>query len=190
MRAIPRRPPTSADPRFPEVLPEGSFGVTTRYGVGEVTVARKRRRSMSAREYPARPLVGLGVVMLRPGPAVLLVRRGKPPNMGTWSIPGGAQKLGETAEAGARRELLEEAGLRAGTLRLLAHVDSITRDASGSVQYHYTILDFAARWTNGEPRPGGDAMDATFAPVDDLAAFGLWSEAHRVIRLARGMLGL
>jgi 8-oxo-dGTP diphosphatase len=145
---------------------------------------------MSAREYPARPLVGLGVVMLRPGPAVLLVRRGKAPNMGAWSIPGGAQKLGETAEAGARRELLEEAGLQAGPLHLLAHVDSITRDADGAVQFHYTILDFAARWTSGEPRPGGDVTDATFAPLDSLEAFGLWSEAHRVIRLARGLLGL
>ena len=145
---------------------------------------------MSTREYPVRPLVGLGVVMLRPGPAVLLVRRGKAPNKGAWSIPGGAQKLGETAEAGARRELHEEAGLHASSLHLLAHVDSITRDAAGAVQFHYTILDFAARWTYGEPRPGSDVTDATFAPLDSLAAFGLWSEAHRVIHLARGLLGL
>ena len=145
---------------------------------------------MSPREYPARPLVGLGVVMLRPGPAVLLVRRGTPPNMGAWSIPGGAQKLGETAEAGARRELLEEAGLQAGPLHLLAHVDSITRDAKGAIQFHYTILDFAARWTHGEPQPGGDVTDATFAPLDSLATFNLWSEAHRVIHLARALLDL
>ncbi|HEY0207090.1 MAG TPA: NUDIX hydrolase, partial [Acetobacteraceae bacterium] len=115
---------------------------------------------------------------------------GKPPNMGAWSIPGGAQKLGETAEAGARRELLEEAGLQAGPLHLLAHVDSITRDAEGAVQFHYTILDFAARWTDGEPRPGGDVTDAAFASLDSLARFGLWTEAHRVIGLARGALGL
>ncbi len=145
---------------------------------------------MSAREYPARPLVGLGVVMLRPGPAVLLVRRGKAPNKDAWSIPGGAQKLGETAEAGARRELHEEAGLHAGPLHLVAHVDSITRDAGGAVQYHYTILDFAARWTDGEPRPGGDVTDSAFVPLDSLATFGLWSEAHHVIRLARALLGL
>ena len=145
---------------------------------------------MTNREYPARPLVGLGVVMLRPGPAVLLVRRGKAPNAGAWSIPGGAQEVGETAEDGARRELLEEAGLRAGPMHLAAHVDSITRDAGGAVQFHYTILDFAARWTEGEPRPGGDVTEAVFAPLDNLAAYALWSEAHRVIGLARRLLDL
>ena len=147
---------------------------------------------MSGREYPARPLVGLGVVLLRPGgldgPAVLLVRRGKPPNAGAWSIPGGAQKLGETAEDGARRELLEEAGLLAGPLLLAAHVDSITRDADGAVQYHYTILDFAGRWIGGEPRAGGDVTGAVFAPLDDLAPYALWSEAHRVVLAARRLL--
>ena len=121
---------------------------------------------------------------------MLLVRRGKPPNAGAWSIPGGAQKLGETAEAGARRELLEEAGLLAGPLVLAAHVDSITRDAGGAVQYHYTILDFAGRWAGGEPRAGGDVTGAVFAPLDGLAPYALWSEAHRVIRAARDLLGM
>ena len=144
---------------------------------------------MTAREYPARPLVGIGVVLLRPG-AVLLVRRGKPPAAGAWSIPGGAQKLGETAEAGARRELLEETGLHAGPLHLAAHVDSITRDPGGAVQFHYTILDFAARWTGGTPQAGGDVTAAQFAPLDGLARFDLWSEAHRVIATARRLLGV
>ena len=58
---------------------------------------------MSGREYPARPLVGIGIIVLR-ADAVLLVRRGRPPSEGKWSLPGGAQKLGETAEAAARRE--------------------------------------------------------------------------------------
>ena len=144
---------------------------------------------MSAREYPTRPLVGLGVVLLRPG-AVLLVRRGKAPNAGAWSIPGGAQKLGETAEDGARRELLEESGLHAGPLHLVAHVDSITKDPAGAVQFHYTILDFAARWTGGEPQAGGDVTDAVFAPLDGLAGYSLWREAHRVIALSRRLLEL
>ncbi len=144
---------------------------------------------MTAREYPARPLVGIGVVLMRPG-AVLLVRRGKPPAAGAWSIPGGAQKLGETAEAGARRELLEETGLHAGPLHLAAHVDSITLDPGGVVQFHYTILDFAARWTGGSPLAGGDVTAAEFAPLNGLAVYDLWSEAHRVIALARRLLAV
>ena len=142
---------------------------------------------MSGREYPARPLVGIGVVLLKPG-AVLLVRRAKPPAAGTWSIPGGAQELGETAEAAARRELLEEAGLQAGPMHLAANVDSIHRDEGDRVQFHYTILDFAASWIGGDPAPGDDVTDAVFAPLDDLDRFSLWSEAHRVIALARRIL--
>ncbi len=143
----------------------------------------------SDREYPSRPIVGIGVVVLRPG-AVVLVRRGKPPNMGSWSLPGGAQELGETAEAAARRELLEETGLTVGELRLAAQVDTIRRDPEGRVRFHYTIIDFAARWTEGDPRAGSDVSEALWAPLDRLEPFALWSEAHRVIAIARGLVGL
>lgn len=142
---------------------------------------------MSGREYPERPLVGIGVVLLKPG-AVLLVRRSKPPAAGTWSLPGGAQKLGETAEAAARRELREETGLNAGPLTLAANVDSIHRDESGRVQFHYTILDFAGAWIGDEPRAGGDVSAAEFVPFIALEAYALWSEAHRVIAVARRIL--
>jgi ADP-ribose pyrophosphatase YjhB (NUDIX family) len=142
---------------------------------------------VSDREYPTRPLVGIGVALLKPG-AVLLVRRARPPSLGQWSLPGGAQELGETAEAAARRELREEAGLEAGPMRLAANVDSIHRDESGRVQYHYTILDFAARWIGGDPAPGGDVSAAIFAPLDDLDRYQLWSEAHRIIAIARRLL--
>jgi len=139
------------------------------------------------REYPLRPLVGIGAVVLRPG-AVLLVRRGKPPAAGAWSIPGGAQELGETAEDAARRELREETGLEVGELTLAAYVDSIHPDAQGRVQYHYTILDFAGRWQGGEPRAGGDVTEARFVAYADLDSLGLWSEGHRVIAIARRLL--
>ncbi len=141
------------------------------------------------REYPARPLVGIGTVMLRPG-AVLLVRRARPPAMGQWSIPGGAQELGETAEAAARRELLEETGLLAGSMSLIANVDSIHPDEDGRIRYHYTILDFATAWQGGDPVAGSDVSDAAFFRFEALAELGLWSEAHRVIALARAQLGL
>ena len=108
--------------------------------------------------------------------------------MGSWSIPGGAQELGETAEHAARRELAEETGLIAGPLTLAANVDSIHRDATGRVQFHYTILDFAALWQEGDPVPGGDVTEAVFAPLHDLERYELWREAHRVIGLACRLL--
>ncbi len=146
-----------------------------------------------SREFPDRPFVGLGVAVLRPmpdgAPEVLLARRGKPPNLGQWSLPGGAQELGETAEAGARREILEECGLSLGPLHLAANVDSIHRDADGRVRYHYTILDFAALWQGDEARPGDDVAAVEWVRVDALEPYHLWSEAFRVIAIARRLLG-
>lgn len=141
------------------------------------------------REYPPRPIVGIGVAVLRPG-AVLLVRRGRPPNLGAWSLPGGAQELGETAEAAARRELAEETGLTVGDLHLAANVDSIHRDPDGRVRYHYTILDFAASWQGGAPRPGGDITEVAWAGFAAFDAFALWQEARRVVAIARRLLAL
>ena len=142
-----------------------------------------------SREYPARPIVGIGIIVLRPS-EVLLIRRGKPPRAGAWSLPGGGQEVGERAEEAARRELLEETGLAVGELHFAAHVDSITLDAEGRVQFHYTILDFAARWEGGTPLAGGDASEARWVGFDEMAEYLTWGEALRVIGIARGLLGL
>ena len=144
---------------------------------------------MSDREYPPRPIVGIGVVVLKPD-AVLLIQRGKPPNLGSWSLPGGAQELGETCEAAARRELEEETGLEVGDLTLAACFDSIRHDEAGRIHYHYTIIDYAARWRDGEPRPGGDATLARFVDFGALGEYDLTSAAHEVIALARKLMGM
>ncbi len=72
---------------------------------------------------------------------------------------------------------------------LAANVDSIHHDEAGRVQFHYTILDFAAPWVGGEPVPGGDVSAARFAQLEALEQYGLWSEAHRVIAIARRLMG-
>jgi 8-oxo-dGTP diphosphatase len=137
-----------------------------------------------SREYPGRPLVGIGVILLRPAGAawqVLLIRRGRAPALGSWSLPGGAQRLGETAEAAARRELMEETGLSVGALTFAAHVDSIHHDGAGRVQYHYTILDFVGVYEGGDAMAGGDAAGICWAGEDDFEGLSLWQEARRVV---------
>ncbi len=134
--------------------------------------------------YPTAPQIGIGIILLR-GDDVLLIRRGRPPGAGQWSLPGGKQELGETAEAAARRELREETGLECGPLTMVAHADSITHDEGGRIEYHYTILDFAARYIGGEAMPGDDATAVAWAAPEELAGYDLWDEIARVINIAR-----
>jgi ADP-ribose pyrophosphatase YjhB (NUDIX family) len=134
--------------------------------------------------YPAQPQIGIGIILLR-GEDVLLIRRGRPPGAGQWSLPGGKQELGETAEEAARRELREETGLECGLLTMVAHADSITRDEAGRIEYHYTILDFAARYEGGEAIPGDDASACVWASPEELPSYNLWGEILRVIAVAR-----
>lgn len=139
---------------------------------------------MSAREYPDRPWVDVGVIAFR-GEDVLLVRRSKPPRLGQWSLPGGAQHLGEAAEEAARRELKEEAGIEVGPLTLVAVVDAVSHDEDSRVRFHYTIVDYCGRWTAGDPRPGDDVSELAWVRPADLPAYNLTPEALRVIALAR-----
>ncbi len=142
---------------------------------------------MTDREYPTRPFIGIGIVVIK-GDHVLLCQRGKPPGVGTWTLPGGAQELGETCEQAARRELMEECNLDVGDLHFCAHVDTIRKDDEGRIRFHYTILDFAAKWIGGEPIAASDVMSVEWAPMDDLAPYDLWSEAHRIIAIARKLV--
>lgn len=134
-------------------------------------------------DYPNRPLIGVGVVVFKDD-SVLLIRRGKPPREGQWSLPGGRQRLGERIEETARREIQEEAGIDTEVGALIDVVDSITRDAEGQVQYHYTLVDLQAEWRAGGLRAGHDAAEAVWADPADLSGYGLWAETERVIALA------
>lgn len=135
----------------------------------------------STRHRPDRPIVGVGVVVWRRN-SFLLVRRGKEPNKGQWSIPGGAQKLGETVYMAAAREVREETGLAVTVTALVDVVDGIMRDEEGVVQYHYTLVDVVAESSEGEPLAGDDADAVGWYTLDDLPELGLWSETERIIR--------
>ncbi len=128
------------------------------------------------------PVIGCAAVVWR-GAEVLLIRRGRPPLQGQWSIPGGRQKWGETVRECALRELREETGLDAEILGLIDVVDAIYHDAGRD--YHFTFIDFAARMTGGTLKAGDDASEAHWVAADAVEALGIWSETLRVIRAAR-----
>jgi len=145
----------------------------------------------SSREYPSRPLVGIGVALFKPQDgAILLIRRGRPPAQGQRSLPCCAQRLGETAEQAARRELREETALDCGALHLAGHMDSIHTDADGRVRFHYTILDFCALWQSGEPHPGGDAEAAEWAEPAILPDYTLTPGLLGIVAASRRILAL
>ncbi len=133
-----------------------------------------------------RPVVGVGVVVLR-GSDVLLIRRAVPPRKDRWSIPGGKQERGETVRDAAHREIREETGVEIALIGLVDVVDGISRDETGAAISHYTLIDFAAEWVSGEPVAGDDAAEARWTPLENLDDYRLWSETRRIIAAAVAM---
>lgn len=136
------------------------------------------------RQYPTRPWVGVGVVIFR-GDEVLLAQRGKWPRHGTWSIPGGAQELGETVHEAGKREIREETGLEIDIIGLIDVVDAITHDAAGAVEFHYTLVDLAAEWRSGEAQALDDVPAVRWVAIDAIGDYRLRPSTHKVILDAR-----
>ena len=131
---------------------------------------------------PRHPRPAVGVVCIRGYDEVLLIRRGKPPRAGGWSLPGGRLEWGETLACAALRELVEETGVTARLTGLIAVVDGLFEpDEQGTPTAHYVLVDYAARWISGDPVAGDDALDARFFHRGELAGLGLWSETLRII---------
>jgi 8-oxo-dGTP diphosphatase len=133
------------------------------------------------RDYPDRPIVGVGAVIVENGRA-LIVRRGSEPLKGEWSIPGGVLELGETLRQGAEREAREETGLTVKAGEVLEVVDRIMLDPDSKIQYHYVLVDFLCRRVSGEPRPGTDADELRWISPEELAGVPMSDTAAAVLR--------
>jgi 8-oxo-dGTP diphosphatase len=125
------------------------------------------------------PVVGVGGVVVHDG-RVLLIRRGKQPLEGRWSVPGGSVELGESLEEAVVRELREETGVDVRPLRLLTVFDPIER-RDGEVLYHYVIVDFLCALLAGTPCAGSDALAVAFVAPEELPAYALHPKTLEVV---------
>lgn len=140
---------------------------------------------MSADPSPT-PLPAVGAIVFREG-AVLLVRRGRPPAVGEWAIPGGRLHWGESLQAAAEREVLEETGIRIRAREPVFAFDLIQADTGGDCRLHYVIVDLEADYLEGEPRAADDAIDARWVRPEELAELPVNATTRRLLRERYGM---
>ncbi len=148
-----------------------------------------RLQMASRREYPERPVVGVGGVLIEQG-RILLIRRGGEPLKGQWSIPGGTLETGETLEEGTRREMAEETGLSVRVVELIEVFERIFREPgeeSRRPRYHFIILDYLCERISGQARAGSDVTDIAWAAENDLERYQLTPTATRIARKAFAM---
>lgn len=134
------------------------------------------------REYPQQPLVGVGAIIIEEG-RVLLIKRGKAPLLGEWSIPGGMLELGETLREAAEREALEETGLIVRANELLGVFDRIVPDDTKRTLYHYVLIDFLCKRISGDVRAAGDASDARWLKKNEVDELSLPEDTRKIIQL-------
>lgn len=142
-----------------------------------------------SREYPDQPRVGVGAVVLD-GDRVLLVKRGRAPGAGKWSLPGGLVHLGETTREAVVREVAEECGLAISIKDVAGVVDRVVRDEAGGIRYHYVLVDYLAFPDSTRLAPGSDAADAQWIEIDRVVELdtteGLLDMVRRAQALERG----
>jgi 8-oxo-dGTP diphosphatase len=157
-----------------------------------------RAGGADSREYPARPIVGVGAVVLLSAAdcaaldlrvvaepyGVVLIKRRYEPLAGCWSLPGGTVEVGETLEASVGRETEEETGLVVSVGPVVEVFDRILRDEHGRIRFHFVLIDYVCRPAGGELRHGSDAADVVIADPGRLDAYTLTGKALAVIRRA------
>ena len=139
------------------------------------------------REYPRYPILGVGGVVFLED-QVVLVKRGHEPGYGTWSIPGGAVKLGETIQEAIKREVYEETDLHVNVLDIVKVLEPIIRDETDRIKYHYVLVDFLCEYISGTLKANSDVLDALAVPLSELSGYNLPAVTLEVIEKASNLL--
>ena len=141
--------------------------------------------SRSGRQYPERPLLGVGALIFDEA-RVLLVERGKPPLAGYWSLPGGLVEAGERLEDAAVREVFEETGLHVQADSIATVFERIMPDPEGACEYHYVLIDFYCTVIGGALRPGDDSKQVAWRDLAELPDILLTEGTREVIKSCYG----
>jgi 8-oxo-dGTP diphosphatase len=136
-----------------------------------------------SRQFPARPIVAVGAVVID-GNRVLLVKRGREPLKGDWSLPGGAVEIGETLSAAVVREVREETCLDVAVGPVIEVVDRIRPDGAGRIEYHYVIVDYLCRVQGGTAACASDAEAVEWIERTDLVRYSITPGVAAVIEKA------
>ena len=136
---------------------------------------------MSRREYPERPVVGVGGLIVDAEYRVVLIRRRFEPLAGQWSLPGGLVELGETLERALAREIQEETGLDVVVGPLVDAFDRITADADARIQYHYVLADYLCQIVGGTLRAGSDVSDVAVVSLSELPRYAFTEKATELV---------
>lgn len=127
--------------------------------------------------------VGVGAVVFR-GDDVLIIKRGKAPFKGQWSIPGGKIEPDEAVKDAVTREVREETGIEINILALLDVFDAPSGDQSGRYASQMVIIDYVADWVSGEPVAGDDASEAEFVSMEEAISRLSWDVTRQAIAQA------
>jgi 8-oxo-dGTP diphosphatase len=136
-----------------------------------------------SRQYPTRPFLGVGALIVEDG-KILLVERAKEPLKGYWSIPGGIVETGEKLKEAVRREVLEETGLDVDPYLMFEIFERIMPDEESKPEYHYVLIDYLCRRVAGDPAPASDVSRVEWVAEQNLRNYRLTEGTLSVIERA------
>ena len=136
---------------------------------------------MKHSEYVTRPSVAVGAVVFKDD-CVLLIRRGQPPAIDNWAIPGGKVKLGETLQSAAEREIFEETGVVIKAGEPVHTFDLLEWGKDGQLRYHYVIVDLLAEYLKGRLSAGDDAREARWVSAAELHQLNVSAETVKLLK--------